>query len=113
MSRRKKTKGSTFGKTLRSLLDEKGITLRDAAKIAGVSASTIDDWCAGSTPADYLAVSRLANQLGVNFEFLLTGRAPKSQSVLSSVAEVFEDGGALFDGYAKITIQRLVPRGTK
>jgi hypothetical protein len=27
-----------------------------------------------------------------------------------SIAEVFDDGGELFDGYAKITIQRLIPR---
>jgi transcriptional regulator with XRE-family HTH domain len=100
-----------FAKILRSLMTEKSLTVRAAASIAGVSPSTIDDWRAGAMPADYLAVRKLANGLGVSLSFILTGEDEVRQpNILPSVTEVFDDGGSLYDGYAKITIQRLIPR---
>lgn len=115
MKKTRKRAGPTpFGKILRSLMAEKNITIRQAAEIAGVGSSTIDDWRGGALPEDYSAVKRLAGALGVSFAFLLTGEEDKrSGSALPSVAEVFDDGGQLFDGYAKITIQRLLPRKIK
>ena len=92
---------------------EKGMTIRQAASLAGVGSSTIDGWRGGALPEDYSAVKRLAKGLGVSFSFLLTGEEDRDQLGLPSVTEVFEDGGALFDGYAKITIQRLLPRKGK
>ncbi len=93
-------------------MNEKGMTVRQAATIAGVGSSTIDDWRGGALPEDYSAVKRLAKDLGVSFSFLLTGEEEgRDPTALPSITEVFEDGGALFDGYAKITIQRLLPRG--
>jgi transcriptional regulator with XRE-family HTH domain len=92
-------------------MTEKSITVRRAAELAGVSSSTVDDWRAGALPEDYSAVKRLARGLGVSFSFLLTGEDDsRSDSTMPSITEVFEDGGALFDGFAKITIQRLIPR---
>ena len=108
---RKRTGPTPFAKILRSLMTEKKMTLREAAKLAGVAPSTIDDWRGGALPADYLAVKWLAKGLGVSLSFILTGENDLHDSLhLPSVTEVFEDGGALFDGYAKITIQRLIPR---
>lgn len=112
MKQRRKRAGPTpFSKILRSLMSEKKMTLRQAAQIAGVSPSTIDDWRAGALPEDYSAVKRLAQEFGVTLSFILTGEddSPR-ENQLPSVTEVFSDGGALFDGYAKITIQRLIPR---
>lgn len=87
------------------------MTVRQAASIAGVASSTIDDWRGGALPEDYSAVKRLAQEFGVSLSFLLTGEDDlRDASHLPSITEVFEDGGALFDGYAKITIQRLIPR---
>lgn len=112
MKRTRKRVGPTpFAKILRSLMKEKGISIRQAADIAGVASSTIDDWRAGALPENYLAVKKLAKGLGVSLSFILTGEdETRDVNHLPSVAEVFDDGGALFDGYAKITIQRLVPR---
>ena len=108
---RKRAGPTPFAKILRSLMSEKGMTVRQAANFAGVASSTIDDWRGGALPEDYSAVKRLAASLGVSFSFLLTGEEDsRDQSMLPSVTEVFQDGGALFDGYAKITIQRLLPR---
>lgn len=109
--RRKKSEPTPFGKILKTLMKERELTLRDAANIAGVSASTIDDWKSGTSPADYMAVKKLANEFGVSLSFLLTGEEDNENTFKSpTLTEVFEDGGSLFDGYAKITIQRLVPR---
>lgn len=108
---RKRAGPTPFAKILRSLMTEKKMTLRQAATIAGVAPSTIDDWRAGALPEDYAAVKRLAKGLGVGLSFILTGEDDLQDSNhLPSVTELFDDGGALFDGYAKITIQRLIPR---
>lgn len=110
----KKRATSPFSKILKSLAVERGLTIRQLAKMAGVSPSTINDWQGGSNPENYLSVNKLAKELGVSFTFLLTGEEDlKSKNHLPTVTEVFEDGGALFDGYAKITIQRLIPRDSK
>ena len=95
-------------------MKERSLTMREVAKMAGISPSTVNDWQSGSTPENYLAVKKLAKQLDVSFSFLLTGEEEfKSENKQPAIAEVFDDGGALFDGYAKITIQRLLPRKPK
>ncbi len=114
MKKKQRAKSSEFSKTLKSIASEKSLTIRQLAKMAGVSPSTINDWQSGSSPENYIAVKKLADQLGIGFSFLLTGEDDKkNKNQLASVTEVFEDGGALFDGYAKITIQRLLPRKDK
>lgn len=90
-------------------MTERGLTVRDAAEIAGVNSSTVHDWKSGTSPHDYEAVSRLAKGLGTNLEFLLTGKHP-SKDAAPSVSQVFQSGGIVFDGFAKITIERLIPR---
>ena len=92
-------------------MTERGMTIRQAGEIAGVAPSTVDDWRAGALPADYAAVKRLARGLGVTLSFILTGEDDaRVASHPLNITEVFDDGGPLFDGYAKITIQRLIPR---
>lgn len=112
MKKTRKRSGTTpFAKILRSLMTERKMTIRQAAVIAGVAPSTIDDWRAGALPEDYSAVKRLATEFSVSLSFILTGEEDlKEANQLPSIAEVFDDGGAIFDGYAKITIQRLIPR---
>jgi len=111
MARKTKKTGITlFAKNLKRLMAEKELTVRAAANLAKVSSSTLDGWRAGTTPDDYMAVKRLALALGVSFSFLLTGEDDRPSEGQPSIAEVFSDGGSIFDGYAKITIQRLIPR---
>lgn len=112
MKKTRKRAGPTpFAKILRSLMQEKSITVRKAADLAGVASSTIDDWRGGALPEDYSAVKRLADGLNISFAFLLTGEEDNRRQIeLPTMTEVFEDGGVLFDGFAKISIQRLIPR---
>ncbi len=112
MKRKPRKSGSSpLSKNLRRLMAEKGITVREAAAMAGVSSSTVDDWRAGALPEDYVAVRRLGRALGVSFSFLLLGEEEDARpGATLTITEAFEDGGLLFDGFAKISIQRLVPR---
>ena len=100
-----------FAKILRAVMTERQVSARQAAKIAGVSHSTIIDWQTGSSPDNYLAVKKLSEALGVSFSYLLTGKHDDEvNGVAPPVTTVFADGDTVFDGYAKITIQKLVPR---
>lgn len=111
VKKRKRSGPTPFSKILRSLMTEKNLSVRAAADIARVGISTIDNWRAGALPEDYSAVKRLANGLGVSLSFLLTGEDEvRGNDQVPTITEAFDDGGTLFDGYAKITIQRLIPR---
>ena len=108
-SKRRPREVAAFAKLLTELMAEKQMTVRRAAEIGGVGASTIVSWRSGSLPEDFRAVRALAKALGVSFSFLLTGEDDSRPAGAVSIHEVFQSGEPLFDGYAKITIQRLIP----
>lgn len=110
MTKKKVSTEPSFAKTLIALMAENKLRVREAARIAGVGASTIVAWRAGSAPTDFFAVKKLANHFNVSLSFLLIGSEESRIDHPPSITEVFEDGGAIFDGFAKITIQRLIPR---
>jgi transcriptional regulator with XRE-family HTH domain len=112
-TRKIKKEKRPFGGLLTSLMKDKKMTLKQAAEIAGTSQSTISDWRNGASPENYEAVQRLANHLGVSLSFILTGQDDVVDNKMPSVSEVFEESDMFFDGYAKITIQRLIPRAKK
>ena len=109
---RKQRKKTPFAANLVSLMEEKAICVREAAKISGVSQSTISEWRKGSHPEDYLAVKKLAKALETTLSFLLTGEDDNKIEV-PAISEVFTDGGDLFKGFAEIHIKRLIPRDKK
>lgn len=93
---------------------ERKMKIREAARIAGVSPATISAWCSDGSPEDYIAVKKLAKALNVSFAFLLTGEEDsKAFRDAPSIAEVFDESGELFNGYAKIVIMQMVPRHQK
>ena len=103
-------KKNPFSRILTSVMKEKGVTVRRAAKMAGIGTSTIDSWRSGALPQDYLAVKKLAKGLGISMSFLLTGEDESRPEEIPTISEVFESGEVMFDGYAKIIVHRLVPR---
>ena len=102
-----------FAKNLSALLEERGITVRDAARKIGVSPSTIVDWKSGVSPTDYEAVRKLSKLLGVTMCYLLTGFEEGYTSNPPPISSVFEPGQILFDGIASIKIIALVPKEPK
>lgn len=99
---------SNWGTRLRAVLKERGMSVRKAARVAGVSPSVLDSWTSSATPKDLFAVKRLADELGVSFSWLLIGERESAQ-VPVSVSELFDEV-PYFDGYARIRIDRLTPR---
>lgn len=96
-----------WGLRLSSVLTEKKISKRQAAKTAGVAASVIDSWVGGATPGDLKAIKRLCDALEVSFVWLLTG--DHDSHAKPTMTEMF-DLIPYFDGYARIRIDRLVPK---
>lgn len=96
-----------FSRILNQLMAEKGMKVREAARIAQVGPSTISSWRAGARPQDFMAVRRLAAGLGVSLSFLLTGVEERTEQG-QSVAALFEER-KIFSGYARVTIHELVP----
>lgn len=90
------------------------MTVSQAARIAEVSPSNITDWRAGRAPTDFAAIRRLSKALGVSMTFLLTGdnenEIDGNQINAPTVTQIFKDGGLLYDGFARVTIQKLTLR---
>jgi transcriptional regulator with XRE-family HTH domain len=107
-SKVRKPKGpSIFSKNLRNLLKAKKLSLREAARIAGVSPSVMSGWTAGSVPNDPVALLRLTDSLGVDFQMLLTGK-PANPVPLRDIQEVFEVEEVVdFSGVFIIEAKRL------
>jgi transcriptional regulator with XRE-family HTH domain len=91
-------------------MQERKMGVRAAAEQAGVAPSVIVSWRSGAYPEDFVAVKRLAKALGVSMSFILTGEEDNGGADHPTVTQVFDSDGILFDGFAKITIERLLPR---
>jgi len=94
-----------WGKRLSSILEEKEISQRKAAKIAGVGRSVMNGWTAGASPSNLAAVHRLCEALEVSFSWLLVGVDAKHESTLKLIGDFEKE--FCFDGYARIRIDAL------
>ena len=81
---------SPFGRILKAILAEQGITYRQAASFAGVPNSVLHAWITGGAPQDLLAVARLAKVLRCDFQMLLTGVPSEGSVPSNSLAQIFE-----------------------
>lgn len=99
-----------FARRLNQLMAERKMTVRAAAQHAKVATSTVQNWRSGHIPSDFMAVKRLADALAVSFSFLLTGEEDMHSSTRQpSVSECFSFDEMIFDGYARLTIQKMYP----
>ena len=99
-----------FASNLQRVMDERNINLKGIAELAGVTPGVCSGWLTGSSPADFIAVQKLARALRVNFEWLLTGTTTNVHVKDLSLAEIFEEVPA-FDGIYRISATKLVQRG--
>lgn len=100
---------SPFGPNLEKLLQDRGISQRSASDIAQVSPSVLNQWLAGSTPLDLLAVQRLSRGLGVDFEYLLTGESSPAGNL--AVSEIFDSEEAPeLTGMFELKARRLIKK---
>lgn len=111
MPRQRKNNPSDFAKNLRTLIKLHNISNKEVAAIGDVSASTLATWLAGASPSDFSAVQKLADHFGVSTAWLLTGREDRTSGKNTpSVSEALAPAGYLYSGFARITIEKLVPR---
>jgi transcriptional regulator with XRE-family HTH domain len=100
---------SPFRKNLQGLMKEKGLTAKRVAELSGVSPTVVQNWLTGSVPHNFLAVASLANALGVDFQWLLTGvhgAAPTINAL--SLAELFDiETDPSFSGLFMLEAKRL------
>lgn len=97
-----------FGKRVTELMAKNGLTVRRCAELLNLHPSVVQSWKQGTLSTDYVALSKFAEVCHCSLEFVLTGK----NNSRPGVEDVFADGGPLYDGYARITIQRLIPATT-
>jgi len=106
----KKPINRNFSNRLNQLMKEHNLTVRQAATIAGVNSSTLQNWRAEGTPTSYLGLKKLAEHMDSTLSFILTGESDADISGKGiSLCEIFESKN-VFTGYAEITIKKLIPR---
>ena len=103
---------SPFAKNLKSILEERGISQRSAANIAGVNSATINQWLSGTQPNDALAVLKLCKAFKCDFQWLLTGiKSEQSKASEIGLSEIFEiEEAPDFSGIFMIEAKRLKRR---
>lgn len=107
--RKRKDDSNDWGARLLAVMKEKQLSVRDAARIAGVSSpSVIDSWMKSATPGDLMAVNQLCKELNVSFRWLLTGEHEQTER-FPSITEIYDEV-PYFDGLARIRIDRLIER---
>ena len=103
----RKAKSNGLSERLVKLMDDNKITIREASAICDVPTTTVQGWRTGVMPSSgFDGLARLAQRLGCTLEYLLTGKNLSRPGV----ADVFADGGNIFDGYLKVKIERVIPR---
>jgi transcriptional regulator with XRE-family HTH domain len=99
-----------FGKKLRAVMNERGLTLKQVAQIADVGVSVVQDWVSGANPHDLISVNRLAKGLGIPFSELVLGEREVPRNF--EIGELFTED-RVFSGICKVEITRLSPKGKK
>lgn len=103
---------SPLAKNLKAILEERGISQRTAAEIAGVNSATVNQWLSGSQPNDPMAVLRLCKGHKCDFQWLLTGSSPeRSNPSEIGLTELFDiQNEPDFSGIFMIEAKRLKRR---
>jgi transcriptional regulator with XRE-family HTH domain len=87
--------------TIKLLLRQRGMTLRELSKKSGVPVSTISEWSANREPKSPTQTRKVAEALGVSLHYLIFGE-DDSQEPLQKLFK--ED---LFSGTFEISVKRV------
>jgi transcriptional regulator with XRE-family HTH domain len=117
MAKTKKKRQGTdellFAMNLKRIMDERNLTVRAIAVMAGVKQpSVVMSWLSNANPHDLQAVARLAKALDLGFKELLLGETDTNIKRTITVEDLFDETD-FFEGICKISIQRLVPKKGK
>lgn len=110
--RRKRKNTGHWGSRLKRVLNERSVSSREVARICDVSPSVVSGWVNdGNSPTDLMSIQRLCQKLEISFSWLLTGVYENGKQT-PALAEIFDEL-PYFDGYARIRIDRLIPKKEK
>lgn len=87
--------------TLKQLLKERGISLRELSKRSGVPVSTLSEWSSNREPKSPIQTRKVAEALGVSMHFLLFGEDDRQEPLQKLLKE------DLFQGTFEISIKRV------
>ncbi len=90
-----------IAQTMKQLLKERGMTLRELSKRSGVPVSTLSEWSSNREPKSPTQTRKVAQALGVSMHYLLFGE-DDSQEPLQKLLK--ED---LFQGTFEITVKKV------
>lgn len=90
-----------IGPVLRSIIEERRLTLKEIAKATSVPASTIAEWSNNRAPKNPVHAQRVANFLGISLHFLLFGEEDHQEPIQKILKEDF------FSGTFEISVKRV------
>jgi transcriptional regulator with XRE-family HTH domain len=90
-----------IAETLKLLLKERGMSLRELSKRSGVPVSTLSEWSSNREPKSPTQTRKVAEALGVSMHYLIFGE-DDSQEPLQKLLK--ED---LFNGTFEISVKRV------
>lgn len=87
--------------TLKELLEEKNLSLRELSKRSGVPYSTLQEWSSNRSPKNPVQTQKVAQSLGVSMHYLLFGQEDSSEPLAKLLKE------DVFSGTFEINIKRV------
>lgn len=96
-------KKAKLDKTLRKLMQDRGVSTRVLAQATGVPQSTVSAMCAGRSTQKPEHLLSLAKFFGVSIEHLVFGEDSSPPTLATILSE------EIFSGYLKVKIERLIP----
>jgi len=94
-----------FAKNLKRLLEQRGLSVKEAAKRVGTSEKNLREWLSGRSPRDLDAVRRLASVLGIGIHDLLFS----SPDPIGMMADIFERT-EVHTGLYRVTVEKVSPK---
>jgi transcriptional regulator with XRE-family HTH domain len=96
-----------LSKVLKSLLQERNISVRALSRELKIPQSTLNSIVSGKQPGSIEQLLVLAQYFGVSLEYLATGE----DSEHPTLGEVLTE--AVYDGWLKVKIERAIPNRRK
>jgi transcriptional regulator with XRE-family HTH domain len=99
-------KKTPLAETLTALLEQKRLTMKEAARLAKIPRSSLQGWCHGTSPSNFQEVKRLADVLGCSLQFLLLGHNDTDPRIEERQREL------VFEGLCVLRLEKIVLPGT-
>lgn len=90
--------------TMKQLLAEKNLSLRELSKLTAVPYSTLQEWSSNRSPKNPVQIQKVASVLGVSMHYLLFGEEDRSEPLTKLLKQ------DVFSGTFEINIRRIIQK---